>query len=72
MHFYFILISSSSSSSCRAGSTDIPDPNKMAGKEARRQLHKNAASNLEQALAATHHKTPIVRPPVTYHENYSS
>ena len=25
----------------------------MAGKEARRQLHKNAASNIEQVLAAT-------------------
>ena len=25
----------------------------MAGEEARRQLHKNAASNLEQVLAAT-------------------
>ena len=32
-------------------------------KEARRQLHKNAASSLEQVLAATPHKTPTVRPP---------
>ena len=39
------------------------DSNKTAGEEARRQLHKNAASNLEQVLAATPHKTPIVRPP---------
>ena len=43
-----------------------------AEKEARRQLHKNAASNLEQVLAATPHKTPTVRPPASYHENYSS
>ena len=42
------------------------------GEEARRQLHKNAASNLEQVLAATPHKTPTVRPPASYHENYSS
>ena len=40
--------------------------------EARRQLHKNAASNLEQVLTATPHKTPTVRPPASYHENYSS
>ena len=43
-----------------------------AGEEARRQLHKNAACNLEQVLAATPHKTPTVRPPASYHENYSS
>ena len=48
------------------------DSNKTAGEEARRQLHKNAASNLEQVLAATPHKTPTVRPPAFYHENYSS
>ena len=48
------------------------DSNKTAGEEARRQLHKNAASNLEQVLAATPHKTPTVRPPAPYHENYSS
>ena len=28
------------------------DANKTAGEEARRQLHKNVASNLEQVLAA--------------------
>ena len=43
-----------------------------AGEEARRQLHKNAASNLEHVLAATLHKTPTVWPPASYHENYSS
>ena len=47
------------------------DSNKTAGEEARRQLHKNAASNLEQVLAATPHKTPTIRPPASYHENYS-
>ena len=46
--------------------------NKTAGEEARRQLHKNAACNLEQVLAATPHKTPTVRPPASYHENYPS
>ena len=46
--------------------------NKMAGEEARQQLHKNAACNLEQVLAAIPHKTPTVRPPASYHENYSS
>ena len=45
--------------------------NETAG-EARRQLHKNAANNLEQVLVATPHKTPTVRPPTSYHENYSS
>ena len=34
----------------------------MAGEEARRQLHKNAASNIEQLLAATPHKAPTIRP----------
>ena len=48
------------------------DSNKTAGEEARQQLHKNAASNLEQVLAATPHKTLTVRPPASYHENYSS
>ena len=48
------------------------DANKTAGEEARRQLHKNAASNIEQVLAATPHKTPTVRPPASYLENYSS
>ena len=48
------------------------DANKTAGEEARRQLHKNAACNLEQVLAATPHKTPTVRPPASYLENYSS
>ena len=48
------------------------DANKTAGEEARRQLHKNAASNIEQVLAATPHKTPTIRPPASHHENYPS
>ena len=39
------------------------DTNKMAGEEARRQLHKNVASNIEQVLAATPHKAPTIWPP---------
>ena len=48
------------------------DANKMTGEEARRQLHKNVASNIEQVLAATPHKAPTIRPPASYHENYPS
>ena len=40
--------------------------------EARRQLHKNVASNIEQVLAATPHKAPTIRPPASHHENYTS
>ena len=36
--------------------------------ETRRQLHKNAANNIEQVLAAT----PTIRPPASHHENYPS
>ena len=31
-----------------------------------------AASNIEQVLAATPHKTPTIRPLASYHENYPS
>ena len=48
------------------------DADRTAGEEAGRQLHGNAACSLEQVLAATPHKTPTVRPPASYHENYSS
>ena len=48
------------------------DANKTTEEEARRQLHKNVASNIEQVLAATPHKTPTIRPPASYHENYPS
>ena len=36
------------------------DANKTAGEEARWQLHKNAACNPEQVLAAAPHKTPTI------------
>ena len=42
----------------------------MAEEEARRQLHKNAASIIEQVLAATPHKTRTIRPPASHHESY--
>ena len=48
------------------------DANNMAREEARRQLHKNVASNIKQDLAATPHKAPTIRPPATHHENYLS
>ena len=48
------------------------DVNKTPGEEARRQLHKNAASNIEQVLAVTSHKTPTTRLPASHHENYPS
>ena len=48
------------------------DANKTAEEEARRQLHKNAVSNIEQVLAATHHKAPTIRPPTSHHENNPS
>ena len=38
------------------------DANKTAGEEARRQLHKNVASNIEQVLEATPHNAPTIRP----------
>ena len=41
------------------------DSNKAAGEEARRQLHKNAASNLEQVLAATPHQLYSHLHPIT-------
>ena len=48
------------------------DANKTPGEKARRQLHKNAATNIEQVLEATSHKTPTIRPPTSHLENYSS
>ena len=43
------------------------DANKTAREETRWQLHKNAACNPQQVLAAAPHKTPTVRhlPPIT-------
>ena len=48
------------------------DANKTAGEEARQQLHKKVASNIEQILAATTHKAPTIQPPASNHENYPS
>ena len=48
------------------------DANKTAGEKARRQLHKNAASNIEQVLEATPHKAPTIQPPTSHHEKYPS
>ena len=48
------------------------DANKTPGEEARRQLHKDPASNIEQVLASTPHKTPTIRPPASHHEIYPS
>ena len=36
------------------------------------QLHKNAASNIEQVLEAAPHETVAIRPPITHHEKYPS
>ena len=41
-------------------------------KKAWLQLHKNAASNIEQVLEATLHKAAAVRPPTTHLENYKN
>ena len=75
MHFIYLCIAQFLSGSSRIDTAiwmHYMDSNKTAGKEAGRQLHKNAASNLEQVLAATPHKTPTERIPASYHENYSS
>ena len=48
------------------------DADKTDGEKAWRQLHKNAASNIEQVLEATPHKSADVRPPTSHHENYQS
>ena len=42
------------------------------GKEAGQQLHKNAASNIEQVLEEAPYKAPTIRPPAPHHENYPS
>ena len=40
-------------------------------KKARRQLHKNAASNIE-VMETAPHKAAAVRQPTTHHENYQN
>ena len=42
------------------------DANKTAGEKARRQLHKHAASNIEQVLEATPHKAPTIPSPTSH------
>ena len=44
----------------------------LVGEEARRHLHKNVASNIEQVLVTIPHKAPTIRPPASHHENYPS
>ena len=44
----------------------------MYEEKAWRQLHKSAASNIEQVMEATHHKATAIRLPTTYQENYPS
>ena len=48
------------------------DADKTTGEKARRQLHKNAASKIEQVRVATPHKAPTIRPPTPHHKNYLS
>ena len=45
---------------------------KQLEKKAWRQLHKNAASHIEQVLEVAPYKTAAIRPPTTHHENYPS
>ena len=35
-------------------------------------LHKNAASNIEQVLEIAPYKAAAVRPPTTHHKNYQN
>ena len=48
------------------------DANKKAGEKARRQIHRNAASNIEKILVATPQKVTTIRPPASHNENYPS
>ena len=48
------------------------DADKTVGEEARRQQHKNVASNIKQVLEATPHKAPTIWTPAFHHENYTS
>ena len=45
------------------------DANETDGEKGWRQLHKNAANNIEQVLEATLHKEAAIQPPTTHHEN---
>ena len=44
----------------------------MYGEKAWQQLHKKAASNIEQVLNAALHKVAAVQALTTHHENYPS
>ena len=46
------------------------DASKNYGEKAWRQLHKNAACNIEQVLEAAPRKTAVVWPLTTHYENY--
>ena len=48
------------------------DANETYGEKAWRQLHKKAASNIEQVPEATPHKAAALQTPTTHHENYPS
>ena len=48
------------------------DANETDGEKAWRQLHKNAASNIEQVLEAAPHKEAAVRTLTTHQENYQN
>ena len=48
------------------------DANWTDGEKAWRQLHKNAASNIELVLEATPRQAPTVRPPTSHYKNYQS
>ena len=44
----------------------------MYGEKAWLQLHKNAASNIEQDLETAPHKAAAVWPPTTHYKNYQN
>ena len=46
--------------------------NKTYGEKTWRQLHKNAASNIEQVMETAPDKGATVRPPTSRHENYQN
>ena len=48
------------------------DANQTYREKAWRQLHKNAASNIEQVLEVAPQKAAAVLSPSTHHENYPS
>ena len=48
------------------------DANNTYREKAWRQLHKNAASNIEQVLEAAPNKAAAVQPLITHHKNYTS